>query len=83
MNKNINNQNLNSIMNEMGGRLDKKTVLDAAKSGNTDSLINSLSNEDKQKLNDVLNDQKKLEEILKSPKAAALLKMLSGVNKNG
>ena len=34
-----------------------KDILSAAKSGKTDKLINSLSNEDKQKLNEILNDK--------------------------
>lgn len=57
-----------------------KEILSAAKSGNTDKLINSLSNEDKQKLNKILSDKNALNEILKSPQAAAIMKILGGKN---
>ncbi|MBQ6825312.1 MAG: hypothetical protein IKT38_01060 [Clostridia bacterium] len=57
-----------------------KDILSAAKSGKTDKLINSLSNEDKQKLNEILNDKNALSEILKSPQAAAIMKALGGKN---
>ena len=57
-----------------------KDILSAAKSGKTDKLINSLSNEDKQKLNEILNDKNALNEILKSPQAAAIMKALGGKN---
>ena len=57
-----------------------KKILDAAKKGNTDELIKNLSKEDKEKLNAILNDKKAIENILKSPQAAALLKAFGGKN---
>ncbi len=60
-------------------KFDKKTI-EAAKKGNTDALIKNLSQEDKQKLNSILNDKKAIEDILKSPQAAALLKAFGGKN---
>ncbi len=80
---NSNKQNLDDMFSSLDGKIDRKAALDAAKSGNTDKLINSLSAEDKQKLNSVLNDKKAIESVLKSPQAAAILKMLSGGGKNG
>lgn len=60
-------------------KFDSKAI-EAAKKGDTDALMNKLSDKDKQKLNAVLNDKKALESILKSPQAAAILKLLGGKN---
>ena len=78
-----NNKSSNDMFLDTNGNLDKKAISEAAKSGNTDKLINSLSSEDKQKLNSILNDKKAIADVLKSPRAAAILKMLSGGGKNG
>lgn len=83
MNNNQNNKNIDAMLSGLQGNIDRQAIKNAAKSGNTDALINSLSNEDKQKLNSVLNDKSALETVLKSPQAAAILKMLSGGGKNG
>lgn len=72
-----NNQNFNDF-----SKIDNKTVENLKRSGNAEKLINGLSEEQKQKLNSVLNDKKALENILKSPQALALLKMFGG-DKNG
>jgi hypothetical protein len=83
MNKNQNNRNLDDIISKSNSNIDKKALSEAAKSGNTEKLINSLSPEDKQKLNSILSDKNAIAEVLKSPQAAAILKMLSGGGKNG
>ncbi len=44
-------------------------------------LLDSLSDKDKQTVNKMLSDQKAMEEMLKSPQAQAILKMLSGKGK--
>lgn len=62
------------------GKIDKKAVENAIKTGNTDSLINSLSAEDKQKLLNIMSDKEAMNNILKSPKAQALLKLFGGKN---
>ena len=72
------NKNFSSQINGMNTNLNKEDLINAAKSGNTEKLIEGLSKEDKQKLNSILNDQSKLEEVFKNPKARALFKMLSG-----
>ncbi len=46
-------------------------------------LMNSLSEEDKKTVHKMLSDKKALEEMLKSPQAQAIIKMLSGKGKNG
>lgn len=72
-----NNQNFNN-----SSKIDPKTVEELKKSGNAQKMIDKLSTEDKQKLNNILNDKEALENILKSPQALALLKMFGG-GKNG
>lgn len=67
----------------MDNNLNKEAILKAAKSGNSDTLIKNLSSKDKETLNNILNDKQKLKEVLSSPQAAALLKILSGGGKNG
>ncbi len=60
--------------------INKKDIETAAKTGNTDQLINSLSPSDKQKLLKLMNDKAAMNEILKSPKAQAILKLFGGKN---
>lgn len=61
---------------------EREKIDELKKNGNAEKLINSLSSEQKEKLNAVLSDQKALENVLKSPKAMALLKLFGG-GKNG
>lgn len=71
------NQNFKNISN-----LDPDTIKNLKSSGKADKILNSLTEDQKQKLNTVLNDKNALEEILKSPQAIALMKMFGG-NNNG
>lgn len=71
--------NLNDLL-KANGKIDKKSVENAIKTGNTDSLVNSLSKEDKQKLLNVMSDKQAMSNILKSPEAQALLKLFGGKN---
>ena len=75
------NQN-DKIINDMlkGKSLNKRDLEDAAKTGDTQKLINSLSSSDKQKLLKVMSDKEAMNEILKSPEAQALLKLFGGKN---
>ncbi len=79
----MNNSKIHNLNSSFNDKIDRNVILETAKSGNTDKLINSLSKEDKEKLNSILNDRKAIEEMLKSPQAAAIIKMLSGGGKNG
>lgn len=79
-----NNQKIfNDIISNSKGKLDKETISKAAKSGDASALVNNLSKEDKQKLNNILSDKQALSEILKSPQAKALMKMFGKGNNNG
>ncbi len=75
------NQN-DKILNDMlkGKSLNKKDLENAAKTGDTQKLINSLSDDDKQKLLKVMSDKQAMNNILKSPEAQALLKLFGGKN---
>ena len=77
-----NKPNFEEILKQSGGKIDRNTLENAAKTGNTDALLGSLSTSDKQKLNDILNNKQELEKVLKSPQARLLFKMLGG-EKNG
>ena len=79
---NLNNDIFNNIA-QSSGKFNAKDIKQAAQSGNADALIKNLSDSDKQKLNNVLNDKKALEELLKSPQALALLKLFSKGKNNG
>lgn len=79
-----NNQKIfNDIISNTKGKLDKETISKAAKNGDASALVNNLSKEDKQKLNNILSDKQALSEILKSPQAKALMKMFGKGNNNG
>lgn len=56
--------------------------LNELKGKSKEELLNSLSSDDKAKLNSILNDKASLEKLLKSPEALAIMKMLKG-GKNG
>lgn len=75
---NQNNNHLNDILKN--SKVDKKEIENAVKTGKTDKLINNLSPEDKQKLLNVMNDKEAMNNILKSPKAQAILKLFGGKN---
>lgn len=77
------NNDLFNILKNSGGKIDQNDINKAVKSGDASSLINNLSNEDKQKLNQILSDKQALAEVLKSPKAQAIMKMFNKGNNNG
>lgn len=58
------------------------TLKAAVKRKDKDALLNSLSDEEREKLNSVLSDKNALEAALKSPEAKAIMKALFG-GKNG
>lgn len=83
MNSKNNNDFINSAIKASGGKLSNDDIKAAAKSGDASKLLNQLSNEDKAKINKMLNDKAALSALLKSPQAAELIKKLSGGGKNG
>lgn len=79
---NNDNQAFENIFKKSGGKIDRKTLEKAQKSGDATALVNSLSDSDKQKLNNILSDKEQLAQLLKSPQAQMLLKLFGG-DKNG
>ena len=73
----MNNRNNTSDFSKMN--IDQAKI-DAVKRGDKKALLNSLSKDDLETINTVLNDKQKLEGILKSPQAIAILKALGGKN---
>jgi len=73
---------LDSVLASSGSDLDRKALADAVKKKDKNGLINSLSDEDKKKLNSVLNNKQALSDAINSPEARALIKALFG-GKNG
>ena len=68
-------------MNNNFDNIDKKTF-DAARRGDTEAVLKSLNDTDRQKIQEVLEDKDKLKQILSSDAAQKLMKILGG-NKNG
>ncbi len=79
---NNNKQSIENILKMSGNKLDRQTLEKAAKNGDASSLVKNLSQDDKQKLDEILSDKEKLSEVLKSPQAQMLLKLFGG-GKNG
>lgn len=75
---------LRALLASSGGKLNPNAINDAVNSNDTGTLLNSLSAEDRQKINRVMSDKKSLEQTLKSPEAQVILKsILKGGGKNG
>ncbi len=74
-----NPKNMNEILLELSKNgIDKEKI----KNGNVEDIVASLSGEQQQKLNNILSDKSKTEQILSSPAARQLIKALLG-DKNG
>lgn len=61
--------------------IDNKTVA-AAKRGDKEAVLSSLSDKDRQKVEEMLADEQKLKKLLNSDAAKKLMKILGG-GKNG
>lgn len=79
----INKQRLiDALLSSCGGKLNRDTINRAADSKDASSLINSLSPEDREKLNKVMSDKESMERLLKSPQAQLILKSVLKGGKN-
>lgn len=64
--------------------MDKKDILNAAKSGKSaEEILNGLSDSDRAAVEKVLSDKAATERLLSSPEAKALFGLLFGDGKNG
>lgn len=64
-------------MNNNFNKIDKKTF-DAARRGDADAVMNTLNDDDRKKVQEVLSDKDKLKQILNSDAAKNLMKILGG-----
>lgn len=79
----INRQRLiDALLSSSGGKLSRDTKNRAADSKDASSLINSLSPEDRERLNKVMSDKESMERLLKSPQAQLILKSVLKDGKN-
>ena len=79
----INKQRLiDALLSSSGGKLNRDTINRAADSKDASSLINSLSPEDRERLNKVMSDKESMEMLLKSPQAQLILKSVLKDGKN-
>jgi hypothetical protein len=79
---NNNKKILEDMLNASGGKIDRDTLEKATKTGDASALVGNLSQNDKEKLNQILSDKEELAKILNSPQAQMLLKMFKG-DRNG
>lgn len=80
----MDNANRDTILNSLKGSSEAKhrEISDAVKRKDKNALMNSLSKEEREKLNSVLSDKQALSQFLKSPETKAAIKALFG-GKNG
>ncbi len=57
-------------------------IKNAAKSGDVNNMLKNADSKQKDKINSILNDPEKTKEILNSPQAQALMKLLGGDKQN-
>lgn len=66
-------------MNNDFGKIDKNTI-DAARRGDTNAVMSALNENDRKKVEEVLADKEKLNQILNSDAAKKLMNFLGGKN---
>lgn len=75
-NKNNTNKMLDDLSRRLGVPQDK--IKSVAQSGNIQELLDNTDSKNAEKIRAVLDDPKKTEQLLNSPQAQALIKLLSG-----
>lgn len=70
--------NMNKLMNELSKKLgvSAQQIDSAAKSGDVNSLLKNANSEEAKRFNEVLSDPEKTKQVLNSPQAKAILKLL-------
>lgn len=82
-NNDINKQRLiDALLSSSGGKLSRDSINRAAVGKDITPLVNSLSPEDREKLNRVMSDKESMEKLLKSPQAQLILKSVLKGGKN-
>ncbi len=72
------NKNMNKLVNELSKKLGVSSdkIKSAAQSGDVNQILKSSSRSDAKKVEEILKDPEKTKQILNSPQAKAILKML-------
>lgn len=72
-------ENINKLMNELSKKLglSKEQVDSAAKNGDIGSLLKNADSEEARQFNEVLSDPEKTKQVLSSPQAKAIMKLLN------
>ena len=82
-NNDINKQRLiDALLSSSGGKLSRDSINRAADGKDITPLVNSLSPEDREKLNRVMSNKESMEKLLKSPQAQLILKSVLKGGKN-
>jgi hypothetical protein len=73
-------KNANKIINDLSSRLgvSQDKIMSAVKSGNFEEIIKNTDSKSADRLQAVLSDPQKAQQILNSPQAQAILKLLQG-----
>ena len=82
-NNDISKQRLiDALLSSSGGKLSRDSINRAADGKDITPLVNSLSPEDREKLNRVMSDKESMEKLLNSPQAQLILKSVLKGGKN-
>lgn len=76
----MNEKDMNKMINNLSQKLgvSEAEIKNATKSRKVDELLKKSNNVNSEKLQSILNDPEKTKQILSSPQAQALIKLLNG-----
>lgn len=74
------NKNINKLLEELSRKMgvSQNDIKSAAQSGDIQNLLGKSNTENADKINEILNNPQKTKQVLSSPQAQALLKLLNG-----
>ena len=77
-------KNINKLISSLSKQLgvSENQIKNAAQNGNVNDILKNADSNQTDKIKYVLNDPEKTKEILNSPQAQALIKLLGGDDKN-
>lgn len=77
-------KNINKLISSLSKQLgvSENQIKDAAQNGNVNDILKNADSNQTDKIKSVLNDPEKTKELLNSPQAQALIKLLGEDNKN-
>ena len=77
-------KNINKLISSLSKQLgvSENQIKDAAQNGNVNDILKNADSNQTDKIKSVINDPEMTKEILNSPQAQALIKLLGGDDKN-